>query len=82
MITLWNLFIYNPIYNALILFVDVVPNFSIFISVILVTIIVKLILYPLSYKSIKTQLQTKALQPELNRIKKTITDKQEQEKKI
>ena len=82
MITLWNLFIYNPIYNALILFVDVMPNFSIFISVILVTIIVKLILYPLSYKSIKTQLQTKALQPELNRIKKTITDKQEQAKKI
>ncbi|MCA9353089.1 membrane protein insertase YidC, partial [Patescibacteria group bacterium] len=33
---------------------------------------------PLSYKALKTQLQTKALQPRLKQIKKEFTDKQEQ----
>jgi len=80
MITLWKTLFYKPLYNALVFFVNHVPNYSIFISVIILTIIVRLIISPLSYKSIKTQLQTKALQPKLSEIKKTIADKQDQAK--
>ena len=79
--TLWLELIYKPLYNALIFFVDHVPDYSIFISVIILTIIVRLIISPLSYKSIKTQLKTKALAPKLSEIKKKFTDKQEQAKK-
>jgi YidC/Oxa1 family membrane protein insertase len=49
-----------------------------FISVIILTIFVRFVIYPLSYRSIKTQIQTKKIQPELNKIKKEIEDKQEQ----
>ncbi|MCD5389895.1 MAG: YidC/Oxa1 family membrane protein insertase [Candidatus Pacebacteria bacterium] len=56
------------------------PDYSIFISVIILTIIVRLIISPLSYKSIKTQLQTKLLQPKLDKIKKEVANKQEQAK--
>lgn len=80
MIYLWNILFYKPLYNALIFFVNHVHDYSILISVIILTIIVKLIISPLSYKSIKTQLQTKALQPKLNKIKKEVADKQEQAK--
>lgn len=80
MITLWNILFYKPLYNALIFFVDIVPHNSIFISVIILTIIVRLIISPLSYKSIKTQLQTKKLQPKLREIKDKFKDKQEQAK--
>ncbi len=78
MITLWNTFFYKPLYNALVFLVDVVPNESLFIAVVILTIIVRFIISPLSYKALKTQIKTKALQPEINKIKDTISDKQEQ----
>ncbi len=80
MITLWNTLFYRPLYNALVFLVDVLPNHSLFIAVIILTIMVRLIISPLSYKSIKTQLQTKALQPKLKKLKEEFPDKQEQAK--
>ncbi len=80
MITLWNILFYKPLYNALVILVNNLPNHSLFFAVIVLTIVVRLIISPLSYKSIKTQLKTKALQPKLQEIKKTISDKQEQAK--
>jgi len=76
--SLWNLFFYKPLYNALFWLVDVLPQNSLFIAVVILTIIVRFIISPLSYKALRTQIKTKALQPKLNEIKKTITDKQEQ----
>ncbi|MCI5051429.1 MAG: YidC/Oxa1 family membrane protein insertase [Candidatus Pacebacteria bacterium] len=81
MIYLWNLLFYKPLYNSLVFLVDVLPNNSLFIAVIILTILVRLIISPLSYKAIRTQLKTKKLQPKLKEIKKTITDKQEQARK-
>lgn len=81
MIALWKTLFYTPLYNSLVFLVDHVPNYSIFLSVIVLTIIVRFIIAPLSYKTIKTQLQTKKLQPKLNDIKKNITDKKEQAEK-
>lgn len=76
--TLWMTVFYKPLYNALVFLVDHMPNYSIFLSVIILTIIVRFIIAPLSYKSIRTQLQTKALQPKLKALKKQFPDKQEQ----
>ena len=81
MIHLWKILIYQPIYNLLILFVDFFYQHSMFLSVISLTILVRLIIYPLSYKSVKTQLGMKKIQPEIEKIKKEIEDKQEQAKK-
>lgn len=72
---------YKPLYNTLVFLVDSFPGHSLFFAVIILTIIVRLIISPLSYKSIKTQLQTKALQPKLRKIKEDYPDKQEQGKK-
>lgn len=81
MITLWNIIFYKPLYNGLVALVDVVPNHSLFIAVVILTLLVRFIIAPLSYKALRTQLKTKALQPQLQSIKKNIADKQEQAKK-
>jgi len=81
MIYLWNLLFYQPLYNGLVFLVDTLPNHSLFISVVILTILVRLIISPLSYKAIRTQIKTKKLQPELRKIKKNISDKQEQARK-
>lgn len=81
MITLWRILFYKPLYNGLVFLVDIVPEHSLFIAVVLLTLLVRLIISPLSYKSIKTQLKNKSLQPKLQEIKEKYTDKQEQGKK-
>jgi YidC/Oxa1 family membrane protein insertase len=79
--TIWNTVFFNPIYNGLIFLLDVVPFIDVGIAVILVTVIVKLILFPFSLKMVKTQLAVKALEPEITKLKETHKDdKQEQAK--
>lgn len=79
--TLWTTFFYKPLYNALIFLVSVVPFNDIAISVVLLTIIVKSILYPLTKKSLKSQIGLQKVQKEVEEIKSTTEDKQEQAKK-
>lgn len=72
---------YQPIYNVLVFLMDVLPWADAGVIIILVTIIVRLVLFPLSQKSIRTQLKMKEIGPELEAIKlKYSTDKQEQAK--
>ncbi len=80
--TIWNTVFFNPIYNGLIFLLDVVPFIDVGIAVILVTVIVKLILFPFSLKMVKTQLAVKALEPEITKLKEDHKDdKQEQARK-
>ena len=61
MIALWNSLVYEPLYNVLILLVGVLPSHSVGGAIILLTIIVKLALYPLTGKSIRAQRAMKEL---------------------
>ncbi|MEK7589778.1 MAG: YidC/Oxa1 family membrane protein insertase [Patescibacteria group bacterium] len=77
----FNTVFFNPIYNGLIFLLDVVPFIDVGIAVILVTVVVKLVLFPFSLKMVKTQLAVKALEPEITKLKETHKkDKQEQAK--
>jgi len=81
MITLWNTIVFEPLYNGLVFLIDIIPGGDVGFAIILLTLLVKLILAPLSRKSIKSQLAMKELQPELDAIKKKHKDdKQEQAK--
>jgi YidC/Oxa1 family membrane protein insertase len=75
---LYNNFIFDPLYNGLIYLFDVIPWIDAGIAVIIFTIIIRLILFPLSKKSIVTQVRMKEIEPELNRLKKEVPDKQKQ----
>ena len=76
-------FFYAPLYNGMILLLDYIPWINVGVAVILFTCIVKVILFPLSKKSIKTQLEMKLIEPELEIIKaKYKDDKKVQAEKI
>ncbi len=79
---LYHTLIYVPLYNGLIFLMDILPRIDAGVAVLLFTIIVKLILFPLSYRSIKTQANMKRIEPELNAIKLKFEDKQEQARQI
>jgi YidC/Oxa1 family membrane protein insertase len=82
MFTLYHEIVYQPLYNGLIFLIDVVPWADAGIAVVILTVLVKLILFPLSKKAIVTQVQMKSLEPELASIRaKYKDDKQTQAQK-
>jgi YidC/Oxa1 family membrane protein insertase len=76
--SIWNNFLYEPLLNALAFLVSIIPGGDVGIAVILLTIIVKVILLPLSHKSIESQARMNILAPELNKIKASGASKEEQ----
>ena len=72
---------YVPLYNALIWLTTLFGG-SIGLAVIGLTLVVKLILAPLSYSSIKSQIEQKKLQPLIEDLKKKYPDQKEQSQKM
>ena len=77
---LWNVLLYKPLVNLLALFILVIPGGDIGIAIVLLTILVKALLYPLSQRSIESQAKMALLTPELNKIKASGKSKEEQAK--
>jgi len=75
---IWHTFFFDPIYNGLIFFVDVLPGGDLGWAIICTTLVVKTILLPLSIKAVKTQVVMREIEPRLKAIKEEIQDKQEQ----
>ncbi len=57
------------------------PGKDVGLAIILLTILIKMVLYPLTKKSIESQTAIARMQPDLDRIKKEYPDKQEQAKR-
>ncbi len=71
---------YIPLYNGLVFLINVLPGKNAGLAVILLTVIIRLVLYPLTKKSIVTQLEMKRIEPEMQAIKEKVKDKNEQAK--
>jgi len=78
--SIWNTLLYKPLLNALAFLVSIIPGGDVGLAVIVLTIIVKVVLFPLSQKSIESQAQMNILAPELNKIKASGASKEEQAK--
>jgi len=78
---LWNSILYKPFVNILAVFVSIIPGGNVGVAVILLTILVKTALIPLSRRSIESQSKMKLLEPELAKIKASGLSKEEQAKK-
>jgi len=80
---LFNTFFYEPLYNGLIFLVSIVPGADIGIAVVLLTLIVKFILFPFTHKGTKTQAKLRTLEPDIKELKEKYNkDKQEQARQI
>lgn len=69
---------YQPILNLLIFLYNIVPGHDLGVAIILLTIIIKLVLLPLSKKSLKSQKALQDIQPQINEIKKKYANKKEE----
>ncbi|MEK7194074.1 MAG: YidC/Oxa1 family membrane protein insertase [Patescibacteria group bacterium] len=79
MSTLYNKFLVEPIYNTLVALFSIIPVADAGLAIIFITIIVRLILYPLSKKAVTAQIEMQNLAPELEQIKTKYKGNQEEQ---
>jgi YidC/Oxa1 family membrane protein insertase len=79
--TIFNEVIYNPLYNGLVYLVGIIPMHDVGIAVVLLTIVVRIIVYPLSRRAIQAQLDMKKVAPEVTKIRDMFKDDKQGESK-
>lgn len=75
---LFNDLFFIPLYNALIFFVDIIPGGDVGFAVIILTLIVKFLLFPLSKSAVRTSIKSREIQGELEELKEKYKDKREE----
>ncbi len=79
--SIFHLIFYQPLYNALVFLVGIIPYHDVGIAVIILTLITRTIVFPFSHRAILTQRKMRAIEPEMKQIKEKFKkDKQEQTK--
>lgn len=80
MAQLFNLFLYNPLLNALVFLYQTVALHDLGVAIILITICIRILLYPIFHKMAKNQTVMQRLQPELKKLQEL--HKKDKEKHI
>jgi YidC/Oxa1 family membrane protein insertase len=75
----FHTYLYVPIYNLLVFLISVVPGADIGLAIVLATLIVKVLLLPLSLSAARTQKAMKAIEPELKSIREKYKDDKEKQ---
>jgi len=71
---IWHTFFFDPVYNALIFFIDVIPGGDVGLAIIATVLLVKTILLPISIKAAKTQKTMREIEPQLKELKEKHKD--------
>jgi YidC/Oxa1 family membrane protein insertase len=80
---IFNIILYKPLFNALILLYNFIPGHDFGIAIIFLTIIIKTLLAPLSLKAVKSQKDLQEIQPKIKELQtKYKNDKERQAKEL
>ena len=77
MTELFNSLLTQPLFNLLVFLYDIIPGENLALAIITLTLMIKLVLYPLASQSIKSQKALQELQPKLNDLKKQYKNNRE-----
>jgi len=73
----FHTYLYQPIFNLLIWLYDILPGADLGFAIIGLTIIIKMLLWPLAHASLKQQRRLQDIQPRLNALKEEHKDNKE-----
>jgi YidC/Oxa1 family membrane protein insertase len=77
--SLFDVIFYQPLFNVLILFYQFFPGHDFGVAVILLTVLIRIILYPLGAAAIRSQKVFQDLQPKIKEIQKKYKDDKEKQ---
>jgi YidC/Oxa1 family membrane protein insertase len=79
----FNVVLYKPLFNALILLYNLIPGHDFGLAIIFLTIIIRTLLAPLSFKAVKSQKELQEIQPKIKELQnKYKNDKERQAKEL
>ena len=76
---IFNTILYQPLFNALVLLYEYLPGRDFGVAVIALTLIIRLLFYPLMVQSIKSQKSLSELQPKIQEIQNKYKDDKEKQ---
>jgi len=79
LITIFDTVLYQPLFNILILFYKYLPGHDFGVAIITLTILIKILLYPLDVRTIKSQIILQKLQPKIQEIQRVMKDDKEKQ---
>jgi len=75
---MWSFFynevLYRPLFNALIFLYNNIPGHDFGVAIIILTVIIRIILYPINQKAIRSQKSLQDLQPKIKEIQQKFKD--------
>src|SRR3989338_8116446 len=77
-VTIYNAVFYVPLLNGLFFLTHLLPKGDLGMAVIILTLFIRLLIFPLNHKMIKTQQKMKKIEPEIKRIQREVQSKEEQ----
>ncbi|KKU04692.1 hypothetical protein A2Y47_02755 [Candidatus Giovannonibacteria bacterium RIFCSPLOWO2_12_43_8] len=78
---IYNEALYRPLYNALVFLTGLVPGHDVGVAIILLTILVRVIIFPFTHRGLVTQIKMKELEPEIKKIKESYKNNTEEQNK-
>lgn len=81
LISAFNTILYQPLFNALVFLYQYIPGHDFGIAVIALTLIIRIVLYPLMAKSIRSQKVMSEIQPKVQEIQKKYKEDKEKQAK-
>ena len=82
LILVFNTVLYKPLLNGLILLYEYIPGHDFGIAVIVITLIMRLLLYPSSIRGVRSQKALADLQPKIQEIQKEYKDDKNKQTKL
>jgi YidC/Oxa1 family membrane protein insertase len=80
-VKIFDVLLYQPLFNALVVFYNYLPGHDFGVAIIILTILIRLILYPVSVKALKSQKTLQSIQSKLQEIQKKYKDDKEKQVK-
>lgn len=77
MIALFNTILYQPLFNLLVWIYNVIPGHDIGLAIVILTVLIKALLYPFSLQAIRAQKALAELQPKIDELKAKYKDQKE-----
>lgn len=81
LINFFYIILYQPLFNSLVLLYNYLPGHDFGIAIIALTLIIRIILFPISIKAVKSQKGLQKIQPKMQEIQKKYKDDKEKQAK-
>lgn len=79
LITIFNTILYRPLFNALVLLYEYLPGHDFGVAIIVLTVLIRFLIYPLGIQAILAQKTLSELQPKLKEIQEKYKDDREKQ---